>query len=73
MKFTFRICWRGRQEPFLAPMTHDIPSAEKAREIARELSSRESMRSADIEIISDDGTIKERWHDRISGRTLTNA
>jgi hypothetical protein len=56
---TYRL---GETEPILEPVRLTLPSVERAREIAREISGQPTMKDALIEIVSQDGTIKERWH-----------
>jgi hypothetical protein len=64
MIFTLQMFWtnlHGEIEPFLAPLTLNFASAEEARRIFGQVTHHPNIPLHSLTLVSEDGTISERW------------
>ena len=67
MKYTIRFYEEGATVEWLKPLTLNLSSVEKVRELAKKATETEPMRSIYINIDSEDGSVSERWFRGLEG------
>jgi len=65
MKFTVQLFWEGELyggvAPLFTPLTLDLSSADRAREVAKKVAAHRDVPAHSFTIKSEDGTLSERW------------
>ncbi len=64
MNFTLQMFWErapGEIEPFLKPLTLNFPTATEARGVFGQVTNHPKIPVHSLTLVSEDGTISERW------------